>query len=183
VLTPLDRETLKELALESIRCGLREGCPRTVDLGSHPPSLTAPGAVFVTLTRHGQLRGCVGSYLARRPLAEDVAYNAFAAAFRDTRFTPLGEEELVGLEIHLSLLTPLTRLEVGSRDELLEVLRPGRDGVLLEDPPHRATFLPQVWKSLPDPEAFLRELFLKAGLPPDHWSSTLIVHRYAVEEF
>jgi AmmeMemoRadiSam system protein A len=101
----------------------------------------------------------------------------------DFRFSPLSDTELPDLELHISLLTPLVPLRVESREELLQKLRPGMDGLLLEDPPHRATFLPQVWKSLEEAEDFLGELFLKAGLPPDHWSMTLSFHRYGVEEF
>jgi AMMECR1 domain-containing protein len=72
-------------------------------------------------------------------------------------------------------------LPVEDEEDLLRKLRPGEDGLILEDPPHRATFLPQVWESLPEPEAFVRELKRKAGLPPDHWSSLLRFFRYSVK--
>jgi len=178
-----DQERLLEVAEASIRAGLDTGRP----LDPHPehfgPGLLEPGATFVTLKLNGTLRGCVGSFEACRPLLEDVARNAYAAAFRDHRFSPLTWDELKGLEVHISILTPLVPLSVQDRPELIRTLRPGVDGLLLEDPPHRATFLPQVWEALPDPERFLSELFLKAGLPENHWSDTLTFSRYRVDEF
>jgi len=177
------REILRQVALESIKHGLARARSLPVTPGSFPAPLEEPGAVFVTLEREGQLRGCIGSYLARRPLVEDVAENAYAAAFLDPRFQPLSSGELLGLELHISLLTPPVPVEAQGRDELLAILRPGVDGLLLEDPPHRATFLPQVWEALPDPEEFLDHLFMKSGLPMGHWSSTLRFQRYTVLEF
>lgn len=178
-----ERQTLREVALESIRHGLDAGRPLEPDLERASPALRSPGAVFVTLNLDGRLRGCVGSFQARRPLIQDVALNAYAAAFGDYRFPPLSREELPRVDLHISLLSPLEPLHVESREDLLKALRPGVDGLLLEDPPHRSTFLPQVWDSLSEPARFLRELLLKAGLPPDHWSDTLRFHRYRVEEF
>ncbi len=182
-LSGVERETLRRVALDSIRHGLEWGRSLEPDLDRFSSALRAPGAAFVTLDLHGKLRGCVGSFEARRPLLRDVAQNAYSAAFMDFRFSPLSDTELPDLELHISLLTPLVPLLVESREELLQKLRPGTDGLLLEDPPHKATFLPQVWKSLEEAEDFLGELFLKAGLPPDHWSKTLSFHRYGVEEF
>jgi len=178
-----EKEILRKVARDSIDHGLSEGRPLPVSPGSYPRILEEPGAAFVTLESDGRLRGCVGSLVPRRPLVEDVAENAFAAAFRDSRFSPLELEEWPGVVFHVSLLTPSEPIEVDSREELLRTLRPGVDGLLLEDPPYRATFLPQVWKSLPDPEDFLGELLRKAGLSRDHWSSTLRFHRYEVTEF
>lgn len=177
-----DRDTLRRIALDSIRHGLASGRPLEPDKKDMPQALRAPGAVFVTLEMGGRLRGCIGSFEANRPLVEDVAHNAYSAAFMDYRFPPVSEQELRDLDVHLSLLTPLAPLPVVSREDLLEKLRPGVDGLLLEDPPHRSTFLPQVWEALPDPEDFLAELLQKAGLPRDHWSDTLQFSRYRVEE-
>ncbi len=182
-LTAQDRRVLREIALESIESGLARGRPLSVTPEGYSPPLRAPGASFVTLKLQGRLRGCVGSLAPRRPLVEDVAHNAFGAAFRDSRFPPLSREEFPGLELHVSWLTPLLPLLVESRPELLAALQPGEDGLVLEDPPCRATFLPQVWETLPDPERFVAELFRKAGLPADHWSETLRCFRYGVEEF
>ena len=178
-----ERESLLEVAEASIRAGLDTGRPLDPQPEHFPAGLLEPGATFVTLKLNGNLRGCVGSFEAYRPLLEDVARNAFAAAFRDHRFSPLTWDEMKGLEVHVSLLTPLIPLSVKNRQELIQNLRPGVDGLLLEDPPHRSTFLPQVWEALPDPERFLSELFLKAGLSETHWSDTLTFSRYGVEEF
>ncbi len=178
-----ERRILRRVALDSIWNGLETGRPLEPDLDRIPPALRVPGAVFVTLNLHGKLRGCVGSFEACRPLLEEVAQNAYSAAFRDSRFQPLSDAELSDIDLHISLLTPLVLLEVECREDLLKELQPGVDGLLLEDPPHRATFLPQVWSSLENPEDFLGELFLKAGLPRDHWSEALGFRRYGVEEF
>jgi AmmeMemoRadiSam system protein A len=187
-LSEADRKALQESASEAIRQGLRrhgliKRKPFAVDPCRFSLTLQQPGAAFVTLRLDGRLRGCIGSLIPRRALVEDVAHNARAAAFHDRRFAPLTTSEFPRLDVHISVLTPLTPMGVGSREELLSALRPGKDGLLLEDPPHRSTFLPQVWESLPDPEDFLGELFLKAGLPRGHWSPTLTVQRYSVEEF
>jgi len=182
-LTSDNRSLLRDLALDSIRTGLEEGRPLAVDPEDYPGELRRPGAVFVTLEVGGRLRGCIGSCQARRPLVEDVAENAYAAAFRDPRFPPLTPDVFPDLDLHLSLLTPPVPLEVDTREDLLNILRPGVDGLLLEDPPRRSTFLPQVWAMLPDPGDFLAELLAKAGLPRDHWSEDVRFYRYTVVEF
>jgi len=167
-LTDQHRELLRQVAIDSILHGAEAGKALPVPLESYPEAVREDGAVFVTLKQGGRLRGCIGSYLPRRPLVEDVAENAFAAAYRDPRFAPLTREEVEGLELHISLLTPLEPIQVGNREELLRIMRPGIDGILLEDPPHRSTFLPQVWEQLPSPTKFLDELLLKAGLSRHH---------------
>jgi len=182
-----ERKTLRGLARESIRHSLKRHplAKRNrlkVDPADYPPALRELGAVFVTLNLEGRLRGCIGSLEPRRSLVEDVVHNARAAAFDDRRFKPVSPSEFPRLDVHVSVLTPLVPLKVESRRELLDILRPGRDGLLVEDPPHRSTFLPQVWESLPDPEDFLGELFLKGGLSRDHWSPTLRFHRYSIKE-
>lgn len=183
ILSPEERKTLRAVALTSIRHGLAEGRPLEPDSYPRDHPFSRPGAVFVTLHLNGELRGCVGSFEARRSLILDVTRNAYSAAFSDFRFPPVTEAEVDALEIHISLLSPLEPLPVANRADLLTAIRPGKDGLLLEDLTHRATFLPQVWESLPDPADFTRELFLKAGLSGDHWSDTVRFHRYSVEEF
>ena len=178
-----ERETLRQIVMESIQNGLSNGCAMEPGIEGVPPHLMEPGAVFVTLEKDGQLRGCVGSLEPKRSLINDVARNAYGAAFSDHRFSPLAAHELPGLQFHISLLTPMEPLAVKDRGDLVESLRPGRDGLLMEDPPHRSTFLPQVWDSLPDPRDFLGKLFLKAGLKKDHWSESIRFSRYSVEEF
>lgn len=178
-----EKSMLRQIALDSVVMGLEKDCPLCVAPEDFPEALRNPGAVFVTLELHGRLRGCIGSCVARRPLVEDVAENAYAAAFRDPRFPPLTRSVLAELDLHLSLLTPPERLPSESREGLLRILRPGLDGLLLEEPPRLSTFLPRVWEALPDPEAFLEELLLKAGLPGAYWSDHLVFHRYTVDEF
>ncbi|NOX92825.1 MAG: AmmeMemoRadiSam system protein A, partial [Gammaproteobacteria bacterium] len=129
------------------------------------------------------LRGCIGSLEAHRPLVEDIAHNARAAAFSDPRFSPVTAQELPALEFHLSVLSPAVPLRFESETDLLEQIRPGIDGLVLEDGPHRGTFLPAVWESLPDAAQFLQHLKLKAGLPKDHWSDTLKISRYTTQTF
>lgn len=142
--------------------------------------LAAPGASFVTLTRHGRLRGCIGSLTAHRPLAEDVRHNAHAAAFADGRFLPLAAPELDGLQIEVSVLSQSEPLAFHSEADALRQLRPGVDGLVLRWRDHRSTFLPQVWEELPDREDFLNHLKRKAGLPEDFWSDKLRLRRYTV---
>ncbi len=180
-LTQQERQLLLQLARESIRHGARHGNPPVVELHNLPPALKQIRATFVTLEELGQLRGCIGSLEARRPLAEDVVQNAFAAAFGDPRFPPVTEPEVDKLDIHISVLSPLEEMHFASEADLLRQIRPGIDGLVLEDGPYRGTFLPAVWESLPDKRDFLRHLKIKAGLPPDYWSNTLRVWRYTTE--
>jgi uncharacterized protein len=177
-LTDEQRNALLTLARDSIRHGLAHGRPLRIDLSNLASDLKVERATFVTLLLHGHLRGCIGTLEAHRPLAEDIAANAYAAAFRDPRFPPVTRAEADELEIHLSLLTPAERLTFASEAQLLDQLRPGVDGLILEEGARRGTFLPSVWESLPEPRQFLRHLKQKAGLPEDYWSDTLTVSRY-----
>ncbi|HFD80847.1 MAG TPA: AmmeMemoRadiSam system protein A [Gammaproteobacteria bacterium] len=177
------RRVLLQTARESIRHGIETGRPLTVDPQSYEAALAEPGASFVTLHEHGQLRGCIGSLEAHRPLITDVAENAFAAAFRDPRFPPLAKQELDQIEIDVSVLSPPEEMSFDSEQDLLAQIRPGEDGLILQDGYHRGTFLPAVWESLPERRQFLQQLKLKAGLPPDHWSNQVRVWRYTTESF
>ena len=147
------------------------------------PWLRAPGATFVTLRLDGELRGCIGSVQARRPLGDDVVHNARAAAFRDPRFPPVTSSETPRLQVEVSVLSPREPLEAYSEAEALEKLRPGVDGVYFEFHDLAETFLPQVWESLPSPVEFLGELRRKAGLPPRFWHPDVRLSRYTVEKF
>jgi hypothetical protein len=147
------------------------------------PWLAEPGACFVTLMKDGELRGCVGSLEPYRPLGEDVASNARAAAFKDTRFAPLARAELPRLTIEVSLLGAAVPLTVQSEAEALARLRLGRDGVILDYRGARATFLPQVWEQLPDPASFLAHLKHKAGFDPDFWSPEIRLWTYEVTKW
>jgi AmmeMemoRadiSam system protein A len=177
------QEQLLDIAEASIRHGIGYGRPLSVSLKDYPHNLGEPGASFVTLNRDGQLRGCIGSLSPHRALAEDVAENAYAAAFSDPRFPPLREEELAGLDIHISILSAAEPMCFSSESELLQQLQPGVDGLIMEEGFRRGTFLPSVWEQLPSPELFLRHLKQKAGLPSDYWSDSLRVSRYTTHSF
>lgn len=182
-LAPAHRKRLLEVARWAIGSALREGrCP-AVDPDEFPHALREPRASFVTLKRSGELRGCIGSLEAWRPMVADVVENACAAAFRDPRFPPLSEPEFDGLSIEISLLTLPAPLDFGSEQELIAQLEPGRDGLIVREGWRRGTFLPAVWESLPDPHAFLAHLKMKAGLPPEYWSDTIEFDRYRTETF
>ena len=176
-----NRKILLHLAQESIQHGLTTGKPVTVKIDRYPSELTERCATFVTLEKQGQLRGCIGMLEAIRPLAQDIAENAFSAAFRDPRFPPIKADELDLIEIHLSILSRPEPVTFTSEQELLRQIRPGIDGLILEEGLKRGTFLPSVWESLPDLRQFLRHLKQKAGLPADYWSSNLKVSRYTTE--
>jgi hypothetical protein len=149
---------------------------------SHP-ELSHPAASFVTLTQQGRLRGCIGSLEATRPLATDVADNAVAAAFRDTRFTPLTSAESALTRVEVSLLSPSEALEFADEADAIARLCPGVDGLVLRHSGRRATFLPQVWETLPDPRQFVAQLKLKAGLPADFWDDEITLARYSVRKW
>jgi uncharacterized protein len=177
-----DRSSLLAVARQSIEAGLATGrlAPMPA-VGS--PSLSVPRATFVTLHARENLRGCCGSIEPRLPLAEDVWRNAWASAFADPRFPSLIPAEYPQLNIHISVLSPLQRIQVADEDELLSMLRPSEDGLLLQHGAARATFLPAVWDSLPDPRVFLSQLKLKAGWREEFWSPEIEVWRYTTESF
>jgi len=178
-----DRAVLLGVARESIRHGLRESSVLSLRLADYSRTLCREGASFVTLKRYGELRGCIGTLAAMQPLVENVNANAYSAAFRDPRFPPLAGSELAGLDIHISVLGTPEPMNFRSEHDLLRQLRPGEDGLIVEEGSRRGTFLPSVWEQLPQPGEFLRHLKIKAGLPEDYWSQTLRVRRYAVESF
>ncbi len=183
MLTDTDRATLREIARNSIAFGLQHGTAAPVTVTDYGAALQEPGACFVTLTIDDQLRGCIGSLQAYRPLVEDVSHNAFAAAFQDPRFSHLNRQEFERLQLHISILSTPEPIKFKDEQDLLTQLRPGVDGLVLEEGFYRGTFLPQVWDSLPEPQQFLWHLKQKAGLPPDYWSKTIKMQRYTVEEF
>jgi AmmeMemoRadiSam system protein B/AmmeMemoRadiSam system protein A len=149
-----------------------------------PPGVAAgPAATFVTLTLDGRLRGCIGSLTALRDLADDVRHNARAAAFQDPRFPPLTADEFARIRIEVSLLSPPETIAFRDEAELIDGLKPGEDGLVLEWQGRRATFLPQVWEALPDPREFLAQLKLKAGLARDFQAVDLRVSRYTVRKW
>ena len=147
------------------------------------PWLQEPGACFVTLTRHGELRGCIGTLEAYQSLLRDLKSNARAAAFRDPRFPALTKAELPHVAVEVSLLTAPELMEFRDEKHALELLRPQEDGVILQFAHLRSTFLPQVWEQLPTPRQFMAHLKHKAGLPTDFWSPEVRLSRYTVEKW
>ncbi len=164
------------------RASVARATGQRVDLPPERPAWAiAPGAAFVTLTERGRLRGCIGSLEAVRPLLDDVVANAAAAATRDPRFPPLTPPEVEGVAIEVSVLTAPRPLAASNLAEAATALRPGVDGLIVEDGAwHRATFLPQVWEELPEPEEFLRHLWAKAGMTPGTWPPGTTLQVYDV---
>lgn len=150
---------------------------------NHLPWLLLPGATFVTLIIDGKLRGCIGSLSATRPLGQDVAANARAAAFEDPRFPKLARAEFPRCAIEVSLLSAPKPIHFADEEDLLAQIRAGEDGLILECDGARATFLPQVWQGLPDKRRFLQELLKKAGLPEDTRLARCKLSRYRVTKF
>ncbi|MBM3554505.1 MAG: AmmeMemoRadiSam system protein B [Alphaproteobacteria bacterium] len=178
-----DRQALAHVALESLKSGLAQGRPAGIDLARASWPLRNHRAVFVTLTKDGSLRGCIGSLTPEKPLAEAVAEAAFNAGFRDPRFQPLAASELDDLDIEISILSAPSPIAAGSQAELLGTIEPGRDGLILQSGRHRATFLPDVWKSLAEPRAFLAALRAKAGMSTTAWPADMRAWRYRTEAF
>ena len=179
------RQTLLAVARQSIHNGVFRGEALPIDSGAYPALLREPKGCFVTLHRGPDhaLRGCVGSLQARGPLISEISRSAFHSAFRDPRFPKMSEQELDDLHIHISVLTEPEEMTFASEEELLAQLRPHVDGVILKEGQRLGTFLPEVWDRFPEPADFLTQLRLKAGLPRNHWSSTLIAERYTTESF
>jgi hypothetical protein len=180
--SPAQQRQLLDIAVAAIRYGLTHKAVMPVPLENYSdnedPLLLEQRATFVTLKINHDLRGCIGTLSAHQPLIIDVAHNAYQAAFRDPRFEPLQSDEFEQLHISISILSPPAIMHVTSEQDLINQLRPGTDGLIIEDGHHRATFLPSVWQQLPDPVVFLQHLKNKAGLATDYWSDTLTVERY-----
>lgn len=176
-------ETLGPTLLYLARAAIAGQLGKPAPVAGTPAALRQPGACFVTLTRQGALRGCIGSLEAWRPLADDVRENAIAAAFRDPRFAPLAADELASTRIEVSLLTPAEPLAFTDEADALAQLQPEIDGVIFECDGRRSTFLPQVWEQLPAPRQFMAQLKQKAGLPADFWSDSVKLSRYRVEKW
>jgi uncharacterized protein len=179
-----ERSILLRLAREALEAGVCNKPLSQLDLNALPASLREPGATFVTLTRRGELRGCVGALEAYQPLALDVREHAIAAALQDFRFPPVQPDELPEIAIEVSRLTAPQKLDYDHPEDLPELLKPGVDGVVLRDGMRRATFLPQVWEKIPDPSDFLGNLCWKMGADASYWRyKKLQVYIYQVEEF
>ena len=181
LLTKPQQLQLLQIAKDSIAYGLKHGKPLPVNSKEYASEFQAQRATFVTLEIERQLRGCIGMLEAVRPLVIDIAENAFAAAFRDPRFSPLTATEYEQLEIHVSILSSAEPMSFYSEEDLIRQLRPGIDGLIMQEGGHRGTFLPSVWESLAEPEEFLQHLKQKSGLASNYWSDSLKVSRYECE--
>jgi AmmeMemoRadiSam system protein B/AmmeMemoRadiSam system protein A len=172
-----DRRWLVDLAARVIDHELRDGEPYPLAEVEVPEALRAPGASFVTLQQGDKLLGCIGSLDRRRPLWRDVAHNARAAAFDDPRFPALDREDAAGMTVEVSVLSPLEEIPAPSAEAVIAALRPGVDGLLLAAEGRRATFLPDVWSKIPEPDSFVRELVRKARWTGS-WSAAARAWRY-----
>jgi uncharacterized protein len=177
------RQAMLDVARASIMHGLDCGAPLQPDPRDYLEHLRLIRATFVTLEIAGELRGCIGVLDAFRPLVQDVAMNAYAAAFEDPRFPPLSRAEFRQLDVTISVLSPSESIAFSSETDLLTKIRPGMDGLILKERGRRGTFLPSVWRQLTDPKDFLEHLKRKAGLPFGYWSDDIQVDRYTAESF
>lgn len=171
--------TLLSLARGSIETNLL-GKPEPTTAASW---LSQSGATFVTLTKEGNLRGCIGSLEAARALAEDVVQNALGAAFRDPRFPAMTAAEWSQCRVEVSLLSTPKPVRFADEANLLEQIEAGEDGLIVEAEGRRATFLPQVWEDIGDKRVFLSHLLRKAGLPADTRLTRCKISRYRVAKW
>ncbi|WP_027371620.1 AmmeMemoRadiSam system protein A [Desulfovermiculus halophilus] len=186
-LTQEQGQTLLDLARTTLiqeLDGDQDRLPAKLDQRLRDPVFDQNLGTFVTLHLHGNLRGCIGSLVGSEPLRDNIRSNARNAAFRDPRFPPLTKGELTDVDIEISVLTTPQPLDYASTDDLVRKLRPGKDGVILQKGTAQSTFLPQVWEQLPEPDAFLSNLCLKAGLPSTAWKDgDLQIFTYQVQSF
>ena len=181
--SPEVQQQLLMFARSVIDHGCKTGQRTNINLQGFDAALHAPGCCFVTLHKNSQLRGCIGSLEPRQPLVEDIAANAFSSAFNDPRFNPVTTSELSTVQIEISVLSSLIPISVSSEEELLKKLVPEKDGLLIENDNYRATFLPQVWEQLKQPQDFLLQLKRKAGMPDALWPEDMKCYRYYCFKF
>lgn len=174
------QEKLMKLAARSVRYGFLHDRALPVRESDYPPELRQSIPVFVNLYHNGMLRGSYGTYPSSKSLLQNVADNAYAAAFQDFRYIPLERSELKDVEISLSFILPKTALKYETQAEAAASLRPNVDGVYLKERANTGFFLPSVWEVYPDPQDFLSQLKRKAGLSADYESSTLRLYRFEV---
>ena len=184
-LSPIDRQILLNHARLAMTTVIQGDRLPPIEIQQFSLPLQQLGASFVTLTsKAGALRGCIGAIDPYLPLVQDVREHAVAAATQDYRFPPVRPEELSQIKIEISILTPPQILLYDRPDDLLRLLKPKIDGVIMQDHQHRATFLPQVWEKIPLPEEFLSHLCQKMGASPELWRyKNMKISTYQVEEF
>lgn len=172
---------LARLTLTSVTAGRS---PPKPDPAKAPAACRAVKGCFVTLTKAGELRGCIGNILPDGPLDQAVIQNARRAALEDPRFPPVTAAEARTLRIEISVLTVPEPLAFNSPEDLLARLEPHQDGVVLRIGDRVATFLPQVWEQLPEKTEFLDHLAAKSGSPASAWRGRDVrVSTYRVEAF
>lgn len=154
----------------------------TPERADYPDVMFNKGASFVTLTKNGELRGCIGSLLPNRAIALDLADNAWQAAMADSRFPPLTPQELKDTKFSVSLLTGYERVKYTDENSLLAQIKPGIDGLVIRDGNRQGLFLPSVWKQIPDKKEFIGNLKIKAGLSPSYWSKDMKIYRFRTVE-
>ncbi|MGB2983261.1 MAG: AmmeMemoRadiSam system protein A [Candidatus Bipolaricaulia bacterium] len=185
-LTPEDRTFLLDLARQTLRAHVSGYPEPTIDDAALADELKADAACFVTLNKGVALRGCIlDSFVPHEAVYRNVMRNVILAGTGDPRFPPVESEELDALTIEISILGRPYPIEFDGPDELVSILRPGIDGVILTTSFGSSTYLPQVWKQLPDAEQFLTELCRKQGAPGDCWrtDNLLRVEIYQVNHF
>ena len=183
-LSESEQAFLLRLARESIVVAAVSGKDPDVCEQDITPAVRALRCCFVTLTKTGVLRGCIGNLSPKDPLFQAVIENARGAAFRDSRFEPVGAGEVGELQIEITVLEKPKAVTSHDPEELMRQLRPGIDGVILRNEGQTATFLPQVWEKIPKPEEFLKALSQKAGLAEDAWCDPETrLMTYQVESF
>ena len=180
--TPEEKAYLLKLARTSIEYYLKNN--RLMETETDNLNLQKKMATFVTLTKYGNLRGCIGMLQALKPLYLDVRDNAVNAAIHDYRFEPLHLSELNDIKIEISVLTEPKEIKANTPEERLKALIPHEDGVILESGMARATYLPQVWEQLPNKEEFLGSLCMKAGIIGHAWQDPKTkLYKYYVTAF
>ncbi len=182
-LTKEEQQVCHQVARDSIEYGLLHGKKLTVNTDEYPQPLQQKYASFVTLHIDSVLRGCIGALEAYQPLINDISEHAFAAAFSDPRFPALTNNEFDFIDIEISVLGKPEPVMFEDEEDLLNKIRPGIDGLILESGYHRGTFLPSVWEQLPEKNDFFQHLKMKAGLATDWWDNNAKVSRYETFSF
>jgi len=159
----------------------KQKSPNKEELLKLHPQLAQKGASFVTLHKNGNLRGCIGSIIAHRTLYDDIVSNTLMSSFGDSRFSPLQEDELDELNLEVSILSAPQEIEYKNYEELLKMIEPYKDGLILEYGSYHGTFLPQVWQELPKTKDFLEHLSYKAGANPSIYLQNPKILKYRVD--
>ncbi len=176
-------ETLLNIAEQSVSKAVIEHHKYSPSRDDYDDVLFDKGAAFVTLTdKNGELRGCIGTIVPNQGIAKDVASNAYRAAIEDSRFHPVSETELEGLNISISLLSGFERIRYMDEADLLTKINQVVDGIIIRDGNRQGVFLPSVWQQLPEKQEFLNNLKVKAGISPSYWSNKIKVYRFRTVE-